>query len=63
MIRAIIRFSAEHRYLVIAMAIVALAFSWYSMKTIPLDALPACPTRRSSSIRSGTAAPTSSKTR
>jgi Cu(I)/Ag(I) efflux system membrane protein CusA/SilA len=40
MIRAIIRFSAEHRYLVIAMAIVALAFSWYSMKTIPLDALP-----------------------
>lgn len=40
MIRAIIRFSAEHRYLVIALAIVALAFSWYSMKTIPLDALP-----------------------
>ncbi|MBE2251906.1 MAG: efflux RND transporter permease subunit [Myxococcus sp.] len=40
MIRAIIRFSAEHRYLVIATSIVALAFSWYSMKTIPLDALP-----------------------
>ena len=40
MIRAIIRFSAEHRYLVIALTIVALAFSWYSMRTIPLDALP-----------------------
>ncbi len=40
MIRSVIRFSAEHRYLVIAVAIVALAFSWYAMKTIPLDALP-----------------------
>ena len=40
MIRAVIRFSAEHRYLVIALAIVALAFSWHSMRTIPLDALP-----------------------
>ncbi|MDP2276565.1 MAG: CusA/CzcA family heavy metal efflux RND transporter [Archangium sp.] len=40
MIRAVIRFSAEHRYLVIALAIGALAFSWYSMRTIPLDALP-----------------------
>ena len=39
MIRAIIRFSAEHRYLVIALTIVALAGSWYSMRTIPLDAL------------------------
>jgi Cu(I)/Ag(I) efflux system membrane protein CusA/SilA len=40
MIRALIRFSAENRYLVIAAAIVALAFSWHSMRTIPLDALP-----------------------
>ena len=40
MIKALIRFSAENRYLVIAAAIVALAFSWYSMRTIPLDALP-----------------------
>ncbi len=40
MIKAIIRFSAEHRHLVIGLAIVALGFSWYSMKTIPLDALP-----------------------
>lgn len=40
MIKAIIRFSAENRYLVIATAIVALALSWWSMKTIPLDALP-----------------------
>ncbi|MDP3233380.1 MAG: CusA/CzcA family heavy metal efflux RND transporter [Myxococcales bacterium] len=40
MIRALIRFSAEHRYLFIALTIIALAFSWYSMRTIPLDALP-----------------------
>ena len=40
MIRAIIRFSAQNRYLVIALAIVALAYSVYSMRTIPLDALP-----------------------
>ncbi len=40
MIRRIIRFSAENRYVVIAVAIVALAVSWHSMKTIPLDALP-----------------------
>ncbi|MBE2250146.1 MAG: efflux RND transporter permease subunit [Myxococcus sp.] len=40
MIRAIIRFSAENRYLVIAVAIVALAVSFHSMRTIPLDALP-----------------------
>jgi Cu(I)/Ag(I) efflux system membrane protein CusA/SilA len=39
-IKAIIRFSAENRFLVIAAAIVALAFSWWSMRTIPLDALP-----------------------
>ena len=40
MIRTVIRFSAEHRYLVIAATIVALGFSWHSLKTIPLDALP-----------------------
>lgn len=40
MIKAIIRFSAENRYLVIAATIVALVFSWWSMKNIPLDALP-----------------------
>lgn len=40
MIRAIIRFSAENRYLVIAATIVALAFASWSMRTIPLDALP-----------------------
>ncbi|HWA78542.1 MAG TPA: CusA/CzcA family heavy metal efflux RND transporter [Polyangiaceae bacterium] len=40
MIKAIIRFSAENRYLVIAATIVALALSWWSMRTIPLDALP-----------------------
>ena len=40
MIRKIIRFSADHRYLVIAATIVALGFSWWSMRTIPLDALP-----------------------
>ena len=40
MIKRIIRFSAEHRYLVIALTIIALVFSWYAMRTIPLDALP-----------------------
>ncbi|HWO13764.1 MAG TPA: efflux RND transporter permease subunit, partial [Polyangiaceae bacterium] len=40
MIKAIIRFSAENRYLVIAATIVALVFSWWSMRNIPLDALP-----------------------
>ncbi|HEX7600253.1 MAG TPA: efflux RND transporter permease subunit, partial [Polyangiaceae bacterium] len=40
MIKRIIRFSAENRYLVIAATIVALVFAWWSMQTIPLDALP-----------------------
>ncbi|MFZ5440404.1 MAG: efflux RND transporter permease subunit [Myxococcota bacterium] len=40
MIQKIIRFSAENRYLVIAVAILALVASWHSMRTIPLDALP-----------------------
>jgi Cu(I)/Ag(I) efflux system membrane protein CusA/SilA len=40
MIRAIIKASVEHRYVVIALAIVGLVFAWHSMKTIPLDALP-----------------------
>jgi copper/silver efflux system protein len=40
MIRRIIRFSAENRYLVIAASIVAMLFAWWSMRTIPLDALP-----------------------
>src|SRR5574341_334870 len=40
MIKHIIRFSAENRYLVLAATIVALVFAWWSMRTIPLDALP-----------------------
>jgi len=40
MIKAIIRFSANNRYLVIAAALVALAGAWWSMRNIPLDALP-----------------------
>ncbi len=40
MIRRIIRFSSENRYLVLAGTIVALAIAYYSMRTIPLDALP-----------------------
>ncbi|MDF3070669.1 MAG: cation efflux system protein CusA [Polyangiaceae bacterium] len=40
MIKAIIRFSAENRYLVIAVTVVALVVSWWSMRSIPLDALP-----------------------
>ncbi len=40
MIQRIIRFSAHNRYLIIAATIVALVFAWWSMRTIPLDALP-----------------------
>lgn len=40
MIRATIRFSTQNRLLIIAAAVIALAFSWYAMRTIPLDALP-----------------------
>jgi len=40
MIKAIIRFSAENRYLVIAATLAALVGAWWSMRTIPLDALP-----------------------
>jgi Cu(I)/Ag(I) efflux system membrane protein CusA/SilA len=40
MIQRIIRFSATNRVLVIAATIVALVFAWWSMKNIPLDALP-----------------------
>ena len=40
MIKAIIRFSAEHKYLVVAATLVALAGAWLAMRNIPLDALP-----------------------
>ncbi len=40
MIKNIIRLSASNRYLVIAGTVVALVFAWWSMRTIPLDALP-----------------------
>ncbi len=40
MIQKIIRFSAENKYLVIAGTLVALAVSFWTMRNIPLDALP-----------------------
>ena len=40
MIKSIIRFSAENRFLVLGAVIAALAFAVMSMRTIPLDALP-----------------------
>jgi Cu(I)/Ag(I) efflux system membrane protein CusA/SilA len=40
MIKAVIRFSAENKYLVLAAVGVALGFSYWSMRNIPLDALP-----------------------
>ncbi|MBK9036495.1 MAG: efflux RND transporter permease subunit [Myxococcales bacterium] len=40
MIRRIIGFSAENRVLVLALTAVALVIAWWSMRTIPLDALP-----------------------
>jgi Cu(I)/Ag(I) efflux system membrane protein CusA/SilA len=39
-IRRIIRFSAENRFIVIAATVVALVTAWWSMRTIPVDALP-----------------------
>ena len=40
MIKRVIRFSAENRYLVVAAILVALAGAWWAMRNIPLDALP-----------------------
>jgi Cu(I)/Ag(I) efflux system membrane protein CusA/SilA len=40
MIKRIIRFSAENRYLVVAATLAALVGAWWAMKSIPLDALP-----------------------
>ncbi|HEY3450674.1 MAG TPA: efflux RND transporter permease subunit [Myxococcales bacterium] len=40
MIKRLIRFSAENKFLVIAVAIVLLALAWWSIRNIPLDALP-----------------------
>ncbi len=40
MIRRLIRFSAEQRYLVLTCALVLLGISFWTMRTIPLDALP-----------------------
>jgi Cu(I)/Ag(I) efflux system membrane protein CusA/SilA len=40
MIKGIIRFSAENKYLVIAATLVALAIAYWTMQNIPLDAIP-----------------------
>ncbi len=40
MIKRVIRFSAENRYLVIAAGIVLLVIAWWSIRNIPIDALP-----------------------
>jgi Cu(I)/Ag(I) efflux system membrane protein CusA/SilA len=40
MIKRIIRFSAENRYLIIAAGIVLLVIGWWSIRNIPIDALP-----------------------
>lgn len=40
MIKHIIRFSAENRYLIIAMTIILLVISWWAMRNISLDAVP-----------------------
>jgi len=39
-LKRIIRFSAENKYLVIAAALVAIAAAYFAMRNIPLDALP-----------------------
>jgi len=40
MIRKLIRFSAENRLLVLGTSVLLLVLSFWSMRTIPLDALP-----------------------
>ncbi len=40
MIKRVIRFSAENKYLVLAATIVALMGAFWAMRNIPLDALP-----------------------
>ncbi len=40
MLKGVIRFSAEHRYLVVAATIVALVIAYWTMSHIPLDAIP-----------------------
>ena len=40
MLKRVIRFSAENKYLVIAGTIVAIAIAYWTMRNIPLDALP-----------------------
>jgi Cu(I)/Ag(I) efflux system membrane protein CusA/SilA len=40
MIQRIIRFSAENKYLVVAATVVAIFASIWTMRHIPLDALP-----------------------
>ncbi len=40
MLKRVIRFSAENKYLVIAGAIVAIAIATWTLRNIPLDALP-----------------------
>jgi len=39
-LKRIIRFSAENKYLVIAGTLVAIAIAYWTMRNIPLDALP-----------------------
>ena len=41
MIQRIIRFSAENKFLVLAGGVLALCLSFWAMRTIPMDALPA----------------------
>jgi Cu/Ag efflux pump CusA len=63
MIRRIIRFSAEQRWMVLTSAVVLLALSVWTMRTIPLDALPDLSDTQVIVTRAGIAAPTSSRIR
>jgi copper/silver efflux system protein len=40
MVRAIIRFSAEHKFLVVALTAIAVAYGVYTLREIPIDAIP-----------------------
>jgi Cu(I)/Ag(I) efflux system membrane protein CusA/SilA len=40
MVRAIIRFSAEHKFLVVALTVVAVLYGVHTLREIPIDAIP-----------------------
>ncbi len=40
MVKSIIRWSAGNRFLVLALTVLCVAYGWYSLRTLPIDAIP-----------------------